>query len=83
MQVRGAPVLIHDPIGPGNRTDRGFFDCLGEDVLASRTVASDCRTVTTWITNAARLDLVAWAVNGSGAIALIESPWSDKSARWD
>jgi len=82
-QVRGAPVSIAEPIGSGNRTDRGLFDRLGEDAFASRTAASDCRMVATWITNAARLDLVAWAVDGSGAIALIESRSPDRSARWD
>jgi len=82
-QVRGAPVSIAQPIGSGNRTDGGLFDCIGEDAFASRTAAADCRMGATWITNAARLDLVAWAVNGSGAIAVIESRWPDNSARWD
>ena len=83
VQVRGAPVSIAEPIGSGNPTDGGLFDCLGEEAFASRTAASDCRMGATWITNAARLDLVAWAVNGSGAIAVIESRWPDNSARWD
>jgi hypothetical protein len=72
MQVRGAPVIA-DQNRSGNWTDRSLFDCLGEDAFANRTVASDCRTQAMWITGTARLDLVAWVVNGSGAIALIES----------
>jgi hypothetical protein len=84
VDVRGDPASIGESIGSGNRTDGGLVDCLGEGFsLASRTAASDCRMVATWMTNAARLDLVAWAVNGSGAIALIESRWPDQSARWD
>jgi hypothetical protein len=73
MQVRGDPVSIADQSGSGTRTDRRLFDCMGENAFASRTVASDCRTEAVWITNTARLELVAWGQNGSGAIALIES----------
>ncbi len=75
MQVRGAPVLIAEQNGFGNWTDRRLFDCLGENAYASWIVASDCRMEATWITDTARLNLVAWSVNGSGAIALIESLW--------
>ncbi|MGC1955271.1 MAG: hypothetical protein WA970_22380 [Gammaproteobacteria bacterium] len=74
-QIRGAPVLIAEQNRSGNWTDRRFFDCLGENPFASWIVASDCRMEAMWITNTARLDLVAWGVNGSGAIALIESLW--------
>jgi len=83
MQVQGAPVSIAEPIGSGNRTDKDLFARLGKDSLASPTAASDSRMLATWKTNAGRLDLVAWAVNGSGAIALIESPWSEKFDRLD
>jgi hypothetical protein len=74
-QIRGAPVLIAEQNRSGNWTDRHVFDCLGENPFASWIVASDCRMEAMWITNTARLDLVAWSVNGSGAIALIESLW--------
>ena len=73
VQVRGTPVSISDQNGSGNRTDRRLFDCIGEIAFASRAVASDCRMDAVWITDTARLNLVAWGVNGSGAIALIES----------
>jgi hypothetical protein len=75
MQARGTPVLIAEQNGFGNGTDRRLFDCLGENAYASWIVASDCRMEATWITDTARLNLVAWSVNGSGAIALIESLW--------
>jgi hypothetical protein len=74
-QVRGAPVLIAERNRSGDWPGRRFFDCLGENPFASWIVASDCRMEATWITNTARLDLVTWSVNGSGAIALIESLW--------
>jgi hypothetical protein len=74
-QIRGTPVLIAEQNRSGNWTDKRLFDCLGENPFASWIVASDCRMEAMWITNAARLDLVTWSVNGSGAIALIESLW--------
>lgn len=75
MQIRGAPLLMAEQNGFGNWTDRRLFDCLGANPFASWIAASDCRIEAMWITDTARLDLVTWSVNGSGAIALIESRW--------